>query len=107
MKPGEDEAEAEGGRIRLDRWLFHARVFKTRTLAADRIADGGIRVNGIPSRKPAQLVGPGDVVTIGSGARVRALRVVAPGTRRGPAAEAQALYEDLTPQRLEGGTPRV
>lgn len=103
----DEEAAGEGGRIRLDRWLFHARVFKTRTLAADRIGEGGIRVNGAPCRKPAQLVGPGDIVTVGSGARVRALRVLAPGIRRGPAAEAQGLYEDLSPQRLEAAPPRV
>lgn len=107
MKAREEEAGEGGGRIRLDRWLFHARVFKTRTLAADRIAEGGIRLNGTPCRKPAQLVGPGDVVTVGGGARVRALRVLAPGSRRGPAAEAQTLYEDLAPQPLEAPAPKV
>ncbi|MRX50256.1 RNA-binding S4 domain-containing protein [Paracoccus sp. S-4012] len=100
----DEDAPAEGGRIRLDRWLCHARVFKTRTLAADRIAAGGIRVNGAPCQKPAQMVGPGDVVTVGSGPRVRALRVVAPGARRGPPAEAQTLYEDLA-GRAEAGGP--
>lgn len=107
----EDGGGAPGpdGRIRLDRWLFHVRAFKTRTLAADRIAGGGIRLNGAPCRKPAQLVAPGDVVTIGSGARVRALRVLGPGLRRGPPAEAQGLYEELAdggaaadPAREEG-----
>lgn len=103
-----DGGEGDGsGRIRLDRWLFHARVFKTRTLAADRISEGGIRVNGAPCRKPAHLVAQGDVVTVGSGARVRALRVLAPGSRRGPAAEAQALYEDLAPQPLEAPGSKV
>lgn len=107
-RPAADDDEAgDGGRIRLDRWLFHARVFRTRTLAADRIAEGGIRVNGQPCRKPAHPVGPGDVVTVGSGARVRALRVLAPGARRGPATEAQALYEELTSGPLEAPAPRV
>lgn len=92
---GEADGIASAGRIRLDRWLCHTRAFKTRTLAADRITGGGIRVNGTPCGKPAQLVGPGDVVTIGSGARVRVMRFVAPGTRRGPPVEAQALYDDM------------
>lgn len=89
------EGAAAADRIRLDRWLCHARVFKTRTLAADRIAAGGIRVNGAPAARPAQMVGPGDVVTVASGPRVRSLRVTAPGQRRGPPAEAQGLYEEL------------
>ena len=81
--------------IRLDKWLCHARVFKTRTLAADRIGAGGVRLNGAPCRKPAAIVRPGDVVTAAVSGAVRSLRVVALGTRRGPPAEAQALYEDL------------
>ena len=103
----EEAAAGEGGRIRLDRWLFHARMFKTRTLAADRIAAGGIRLNGAPCRKPAQLVGAGDTVTVASGQWVRALRVLAPRTRRGPPAEAQSLYQDLSSQPLEAAPPRV
>ena len=82
--------------IRLGRWLCHARVFKTRTLAADRISEGGVRLNGQPCRKPGQVVRPGDIVTAATFGKVRVLRVVAPGERRGPAAEAQALYDDLT-----------
>ena len=81
--------------IRLDRWLCHARVFKTRTLAADRISAGGVRLNGQPCRKPAATVRPGDIVTAAVPGGVRSLRVIAPGTRRGPPAEAQALYDDL------------
>lgn len=87
--------EADGpARIRLDRWLFHTRMFSTRTLAADRISGGGIRVNGAPCRKPAHMVGPGDVVTIG-GKQPRILRFRAPGARRGAASEAQGLYDAL------------
>lgn len=96
---------SEGGRIRLDRWLFHTRMFKTRTLAAERISAGGIRLNGAPCRKPAHLVGPGDTVTVASDRWVRALRVLAPGTRRGPPAEAQSLYQDLSSQPLEAAPP--
>lgn len=89
--PDEDAAAA----IRLDRWLCHARMFKTRTLAAERIAGGGIRVNGRACRKPGHTVRPGDVVTAATPGGVRVLRVLAAGERRGPPAEAQELYDDL------------
>ena len=91
-------SEAGGGdAIRLDRWLHHARLFKTRTLAAEAIGGGGIRVNGQPCRKPAQMVRPGDTVTVSAHGRVRVLRVLALGERRGPATEAATLYEDVNP----------
>lgn len=93
--PPRDAAPAASA-VRLDRWLCFARVFKTRTLAADRIAAGGVRLNGQPCRKPGQTVRPGDVVTAATPGKVRVLRVVASGERRGPATEAQALFEDLT-----------
>ncbi|MDO5658868.1 MAG: RNA-binding S4 domain-containing protein [Paracoccus sp. (in: a-proteobacteria)] len=81
--------------LRLDKWLCHARIFKTRGLAADRITGGGVRVNGQPCRKPGRALRPGDVVTVSAYGQVRALRVLALGTRRGPASEAQALYEEM------------
>lgn len=93
----EPEQEDGAGRLRLDRWLWHARAFKTRPQAAERIAGGGVRVNGQPCRKPGRPVGPGDVVTFATGRRVLTYEVLAPGTRRGPAAEAATLYRDLTP----------
>ena len=55
-----------------------------------------MRVNGTRVAKPAQQVGPGDVMTFPQGQQVRVVRMCAPGTRRGPATEAQTLYEDLT-----------
>ena len=82
--------------LRLDKWLFHARIFKSRGLAAERIEAGGIRVNGDPCRKPARNVRPGDLLTVSAHGGVRVLRVLAPGSRRGPASEAQGLYEELT-----------
>lgn len=92
-QPAEMATAAEP--IRLDKWLCHARVFKTRTLAAARIEAGGIRVNGQPCRKPSHCVRPGDVVTAAVPGGARTLRVLAPGERRGPPAEAALLYEDL------------
>lgn len=89
------EPDLGEGAIRLDKWLYHARLFKTRALAVQRIEGGGIRVNGQPGRKPGWAVRAGDVVTISAHGRLRELRVLAPGTRRGPAPEAQLLYEDL------------
>lgn len=91
--PEVEDAPADA--IRLDRWLCHARVFKTRTLAAERIAAGGVRINGAPCRKPGHEVKVGDVVTAAAPGGVRSLRVLSPGERRGPASEARALYEDL------------
>ncbi|MBP0484192.1 RNA-binding S4 domain-containing protein [Sagittula salina] len=83
-------------KIRIDKWLWHARFFKTRSLAA-KVVSGGIRVNGTPVAKPAFCVAPGDVVTFAQGRDVRVIRVTAPGERRGPAAEARLLYDDLEP----------
>ena len=81
--------------IRLDKWLWQARFFKTRSLAAAVVAEGHVRVNGTRTTKPAQPVRPGDTLTFVQGGRVRLIRVLAPGGRRGPAVEAQALYDDL------------
>ena len=92
-------SEAGGGdAIRLDRWLHHARMFKTRTLAAESIGGGGIRVNGQPCRKPAQILRPGDLVTVSAHRQVRVLRMLHPGERRGPASEAATLYDEIAPE---------
>ncbi|MEM8799391.1 MAG: RNA-binding S4 domain-containing protein [Pseudomonadota bacterium] len=83
--------------LRLDSWLWYARFFKSRTQAATAVKEGRIRVDGAPAKKPADKVCPGHVLTFVRGERVIVARVVALGTRRGPAAEAQLLYEDLSP----------
>ncbi|MBE0452830.1 RNA-binding S4 domain-containing protein [Roseovarius autotrophicus] len=82
-------------RLRIDKWLWQARFFRTRTLAAGQVAAGHVRVNGARVAKPAQAVGPGDVLTFTQGTQVRVVRIVTLGVRRGPAAEAQALYDDV------------
>ena len=84
-------------RCRLDKWLWHARVFKTRTLAARQVGSGHVRINGSRVRKPAQPVVAGDVLTFAQGLGVRVVRVTAIGKRRGPASEAATLYDDLSP----------
>jgi len=94
---------ATSPKARLDIWLWQARFFKSRSLAADVVETGHCRINGRRVGKPAQPVVPGDVLTIPQGARVRLIRVAALGLRRGPACEAQALYADLdaSPNPLE------
>lgn len=82
---------------RLDKWLWFARLVRTRSLAARLVEDGKIRVNREKVLKPAQNVRPGDVITAAVGGRVRVVRIAEPGQRRGPAQEARTLYEDLTP----------
>jgi len=63
------------------------------------VSGGHVRVNGTKTHKPAASIGPGDVLTFLQARDIRVVRVVALGQRRGPAAEAQALYEDLTPEK--------
>lgn len=82
-------------RQRLDKWLWYARVARTRTLAARLVAEGHVRLNGQHADQSARSVRPGDVLTIALEREVRVLRVLAPGKRRGPAPEARLLYEEL------------
>jgi ribosome-associated heat shock protein Hsp15 len=81
--------------LRLDKWLWQARFFKTRALAAAEVADGHVRVNGTPVSRPGRDISPGDVLTFPQGTRIRVVRITALGYRRGPATEAQDLYTDL------------
>ena len=85
-------------RIRIDKWLWHARLVKTRPLAAQLVQGGKLRINGQRIDKPGRAVGEGDVLTLAIGGRVRVLRILTCGERRGPAPEAQSLYLDLDAQ---------
>ena len=80
-------------RVRLDKWLWVARFFKTRALAADEIGRGRVDVNGQPAKASRELKA-GDRVTVRQGAVVREVDVVALSLQRGPAAVAQALYAE-------------
>ncbi len=91
------QAPDEAEKIRLDKWLWQARFFKTRGLAAAVVKGGHVRVNGNRAGKASQLVRPGDVLTFAQAKSVRVVRIIAVGLRRGPATEAQTLYDDLTP----------
>ncbi len=88
-----DQESGEG--LRLDKWLFQARFFKTRSLAATLASKRKIRINRTLVTKPHYRVRPGDVLTFPQGQEIRVVRVLALGERRGPAAEAQKLYEDV------------
>lgn len=81
---------------RLDKWLWFARVVRTRSLATKLVAGGYVRVNSKRVKTPAQAIGPGDVLTIALHYQVRVLRVIASAARRGSAGEASRLFEELT-----------
>ena len=83
--------------MRLDKWLWQARFFKTRALAAKVVQDGRVRLGGEATGKPHRAVGEGDVLTFPQGHSVRVVRILGLPTRRGPAPEARALYDDLSP----------
>ena len=85
-------------RQRIDKWLFFARVVKSRTLAGKFAAAGNVRVNREKIEQASFLIKPGDVLTIALERRVLVFRILACGLRRGPATEARLLYEDITPK---------
>jgi ribosome-associated heat shock protein Hsp15 len=86
-----------GERQRIDKWLFFARVAKSRSLAAKLVLAGRIRVNREKVEQTSYPVKPGDVLTITLDRKVLVYRILSSGVRRGPATEARTLYEDLTP----------
>ena len=88
-------------RQRLDKWLWHARVVKARSSAVALVEAGHVRVNGVREKSPGHGVKPGDVLTIGLDHSVRILKVVGFAERRGDAAAARVLYEDLKPPDLQ------
>lgn len=94
--PSDEDEDTNAGAQRLDKWLWFARLTKSRTLAATCISEGKIKVNRLKAEKPSQSVRVGDVVTARLHKRIRVVRIKKLGERRGPAAEAQTLYEDIT-----------
>jgi ribosome-associated heat shock protein Hsp15 len=99
-------ATAERAKGRLDQWLWFARFAKSRSLAARLCAAGLVAVNGIAVRKPNHPVRVGDVIVFPQGGWEHTARIVALGTRRGPAPEARLLYEETGPaQRLADLAP--
>jgi ribosome-associated heat shock protein Hsp15 len=90
---------------RLDKWLWFSRIVKSRSLAAKLIEGGSIRVNRQRVVKAAACVRRGDVLTASLHGRVRVIEVIAIGSRRGPPAEAQALYAELAPHGASQAEP--
>jgi ribosome-associated heat shock protein Hsp15 len=84
---------------RVDKWLWHARVVRTRTAAAALAASGYVRINGVRVDAASRAVKAGDVLTIVLDRGVRVLRVLRFAERRGGAETARALYEDISPAR--------
>ena len=91
--------------IRIDKWLWHARFFKTRTLAQNFVTAGRVRNNTVRVEKANHSVKPGDVLTFAQGQRVRIIEIVAIADKRGPASVAQTLYNDLSPPPPVKGDP--
>lgn len=94
-------------KFRLDKWLWQARFVKSRSLASALVTGGHVRVNGNRAGKASHAVHPGDVLTFPQGGRIRVVRILAPALRRGPATEAQALYDDLTPPEEKTEIPQA
>jgi ribosome-associated heat shock protein Hsp15 len=90
-------ADAAISSQRIDKWLWCARFFKSRALAAKACHDGRIRIAGQVLTKAHYALKVGDVLTFPLGPNIRVIRIVALAVRRGPPAEARALYEDLAP----------
>ena len=90
---------------RLDKWLWQARFFKSRSLAARTCNRGKVRIDGAVVAKAHRPVRPGDVLTFPQARVIRVVRVAALAARRGPASEARALYEDLAPPAAHREAP--
>jgi len=86
---------ADVDRQRIDRWLWHARLVRTREAAAALAGAGYVRVNGTRIDAPGRMVRAGDVVTVALERNVRVLKIVGFRERRGPAGSGEALYEEL------------
>jgi ribosome-associated heat shock protein Hsp15 len=92
--------------LRLDKWLWHARFARTRSLAAKLVSEARFRINGNPTEKAHHAVRPGDVLTFPLGPHIRVIKILALGLRRGPAPEARTLYEDLDPPQPKPSVPQ-
>lgn len=95
-RTGEEETPAAGETQRIDKWLWFARLIKTRTLASELVVAGKVRLNRAKVEKASHAVRVGDVLTVMLNRRVRLLKVTGLGLRRGPSAAARALFEELT-----------
>ena len=90
-----DANRRESAPVRLDRWLWYARFFKTKSLATKLISSGKLRINGEVTSKPHRHAQIGQVLTFAQGPLIRVIRIDEIGKCRGPAAEAATLYTCL------------
>jgi ribosome-associated heat shock protein Hsp15 len=88
----------ETAKLRIDKWLWFARVVKTRSAASTLCEDGSVRLNGVKVDQAHKAVRIGDVLTIGLNSRIKVLKIVSLAERRGPFSDAQLIYEDLSPE---------
>ena len=87
--------------VRIDKWLWYARFFKSRALSAKMAESGKLRINRKVVHRAGRFVKPGDVLTFPKGIQIRVIQIMSLGERRGPAKEAEALYNDLNPIKLK------
>lgn len=80
---------------RLDKWLWCARFMKARSDCAGLVSEGAVRINRLPTDKAHARLRIGDVLTVAIRGDVRVLKVLALAARRGPAAEARTIYEEI------------
>ena len=95
---------------RIDRWLWHARFFKTRTLASKFVTDGKVRItrddDTFRAEKPSTTVRPGDVLVFSRNDVLRIVEILQCAARRGPASEARTLYDDQSPPQESSSAPK-
>ena len=91
------DEEQPAARQRIDKWLFFARLRKSRSLAAKSVEAGDVSINGVGIRQPSHAVRPGDVIVLSLDRHDMVVKVLLPGERRGPYEEARLLYHDMTP----------
>ena len=97
MTDGQSQPEAS---LRVDKWLWFARFFKSRNLATKLVQGRKVRLNSQIIAKPSVVVKQGDILTFPQAKEIRVIKILELGARRGPAPEAQLLYEDLAPKEL-------
>jgi len=91
--------------VRLDKWLWAARLFKTRALAAEAVQGGKVHLNGART-KPAKPIRPGDTLDVQRGPTQMTIEVRALSSRRGPASEAMRMYSETEASRTRRARDR-
>jgi ribosome-associated heat shock protein Hsp15 len=96
-----DGSQASVPTLRVDKWLWFARFFKSRNIATKLVQSRKLRINSVPVSKASVTIKAGDVLTFQQQKSIRVIKIVDIGSRRGPATEAQTLYEDLAPEEAK------